>query len=277
MDERFAGFAAEARVECGPLTDAQRNDKRAEIDALVAHAYGLTEDELRFIFTDFTENAVTPRLPGKGPGMVRAVVKGIAEMTSRQPRFTPLGSSYELVDNDVFGSHEQALEWLANTYVDPLNVATGYVSLEGLDALAKIVTGRVGGGRLLIGATPLSESLTGPVSETVAGRFEQSVNALGRQRDFSAFPAARRAVLERVTGFIEAGNVEVRRYARGFLHGKAYIFGDFDGRTTGYRRGPGFFGQPHLWRPGVQPRTGDGALPTQRGRDGLGLVPTPVG
>ena len=154
-------------------------------------------------------------------------------MTSRQPRFTPLGSSYELVDNDVFGSHEQALEWLANTYVDPLNVATGYVSLEGLDALAKIVTSRVGGGRLLIGATPLSESLTGPVGETVAGRFEQSVSALGRQRDFSAFPAARRAVLERVTGFIEAGNVEVRRYARGFLHGKAYIFGEFDGRTTG--------------------------------------------
>lgn len=75
-------------------------------------------------------------------------------MTARQPRFTPLGSSYELVDNDVFGSHEQALEWLANTYVDPLNVATGYVSLEGLDALAKIVCNRVGGGRLLIGATP---------------------------------------------------------------------------------------------------------------------------
>ncbi len=38
----------------------QRNDMRAEIDALVARAYGLTEDELRFIFTDFTENAVSP-------------------------------------------------------------------------------------------------------------------------------------------------------------------------------------------------------------------------
>ena len=60
VDERFAGFAAEAGVEYGPLTDAQRNDMRAEIDALVAHAYDLTEDELRFIFTDFTENAVTP-------------------------------------------------------------------------------------------------------------------------------------------------------------------------------------------------------------------------
>ena len=60
VDERFAGFAAEVGVECGLQTDAQRDDRRAEIDALVARAYGLTEDELRFIFTDFTENAVTP-------------------------------------------------------------------------------------------------------------------------------------------------------------------------------------------------------------------------
>ena len=60
MDARFARFAAAAEVECGPLTDEQRNEMRAEIDALVAHAYNLTEDELRFIFTDFTENAVPP-------------------------------------------------------------------------------------------------------------------------------------------------------------------------------------------------------------------------
>ena len=60
VDERFADFAAAAGVEHGPLIADQRNDKRAEIDALVARAYGLTEDELRFIFTDFTENAVSP-------------------------------------------------------------------------------------------------------------------------------------------------------------------------------------------------------------------------
>ena len=58
VDDRFAEFAAEASVECGNLTPAQRNDMRAEIDAQVAHAYGLTADELRFIFTDFTQNAV---------------------------------------------------------------------------------------------------------------------------------------------------------------------------------------------------------------------------
>ena len=60
VDERFAEFASEAGVEYGPLTDADRSDMRAEIDALVACAYGLTEAELRFIFTDFTEKAVSP-------------------------------------------------------------------------------------------------------------------------------------------------------------------------------------------------------------------------
>ena len=60
LDGRFAEFAAKAGVEYGPLTDARRNDMRAEIDALVARAYYLTDDELRFIFTDFTENAVSP-------------------------------------------------------------------------------------------------------------------------------------------------------------------------------------------------------------------------
>ena len=60
VDERFSEFAVEAGVDCGPLTEAQRNDMRAEIDAVVARAYDLTIDELRFIFTDFTENAVSP-------------------------------------------------------------------------------------------------------------------------------------------------------------------------------------------------------------------------
>ncbi len=60
VDERFAGLAADVGVDYGPLTDAQHNDMRAGVDALVARAYGLTEDELRFIFTDFTENAISP-------------------------------------------------------------------------------------------------------------------------------------------------------------------------------------------------------------------------
>ncbi len=57
VDDRFADFAAEAGVEYGPLTDPQRDDMRAEIDALVAQGYGLDIDELQFIFTDFTLDA----------------------------------------------------------------------------------------------------------------------------------------------------------------------------------------------------------------------------
>ena len=60
VDKRYAEFAAEAGVECGSLGEARRQDLRAEIDALVARAYDLTKDELRFIFTDFTKNAVPP-------------------------------------------------------------------------------------------------------------------------------------------------------------------------------------------------------------------------
>ena len=147
------------------------------------------------------------------------------------------GSPYELVDNVNYGSHEQALAWLTEHYMGPLSVATGYVGLEGLDALARVATHRSDGGRLLIGAAPASEALLGPVGETVADRFEQSVSALRRQRDFSAFPAARRAVLERVTRFLQSDDVAVRRYVRRFLHGKAYIIGELS--DSGSPMGPG--------------------------------------
>ena len=142
---------------------------------------------------------------------------------------------YELVDNVAYGNHHQALEWLAEHYAGQLNVATGYVGLEGLDVLSKIGLGREQPIRLLIGAAP--EVLAGPPGETVTDRFEQSVSALRRQRDFSAFPASRRAVLERVTCFFESDNVAVRRYIRRFLHGKAYVIGQLN--DAGSPTGPG--------------------------------------
>ena len=149
----------------------------------------------------------------------------------------PPDGPFELVDNVEYGNHEQALAWLAGHYSGPLNVATGYVGLEGLDSLAQIAADRPGGGRLLVGAAPSSEALTGPASETAASRFERSAAALRRQRDFSAFPAARRAVLERVSRFIGSDDTEVRRYVRRFLHGKAYVIGELD--ESGAAPGPG--------------------------------------
>jgi hypothetical protein len=57
-DERFADFARANGVEVGPLTPAERDELRAEIDARVAHAWGLGAADLETIFADFTLDAV---------------------------------------------------------------------------------------------------------------------------------------------------------------------------------------------------------------------------
>ena len=58
-DERFADFAASTGVECGPLDEDEREGLRVEIDALVAQAWGVGEDDLGVIFADFTLDAVS--------------------------------------------------------------------------------------------------------------------------------------------------------------------------------------------------------------------------
>jgi hypothetical protein len=57
-DERFAEFAAATGVEYGPLDDDERATLRAEIDARVAKIWGLTNEELEIVFSDFTLDAV---------------------------------------------------------------------------------------------------------------------------------------------------------------------------------------------------------------------------
>lgn len=60
VDDRFAEFAKSVGVECEQLTPAERTRLRVEIDAQVAHAWNITQDELEVIFSDFTESAVSP-------------------------------------------------------------------------------------------------------------------------------------------------------------------------------------------------------------------------
>lgn len=105
-----------------------------------------------------------------------------------------------------------------------LSVATGYVDLGGLHHLAQIADGRAT--RLLLGAAPdpgLGARLP-PLD-----RFALQLDRLRGERDFSRFPPSRAAErLEAVGGWLERPEVEVRRYVREFLHGKAYLFGDGD-------------------------------------------------
>jgi hypothetical protein len=54
-DKRFATWAKTVGVECGPLQDGEKQDMIAELDAIVAHLYGLNEKQLVHIFETFHE------------------------------------------------------------------------------------------------------------------------------------------------------------------------------------------------------------------------------
>ncbi|MCC6222406.1 MAG: hypothetical protein IT201_02825 [Thermoleophilia bacterium] len=57
-DERFADFAEACGVEHGLLDAAERERLRVELDAWVAHAWGLDDEELELVLSDFTLDAV---------------------------------------------------------------------------------------------------------------------------------------------------------------------------------------------------------------------------
>lgn len=54
-DDRFADWAAAVGVSYGELEEDEKDDKIHELDAVVAHLYGLNEAQLRHIFETFHE------------------------------------------------------------------------------------------------------------------------------------------------------------------------------------------------------------------------------
>lgn len=54
-DERFAEWANAVGVECGPIDPIEKQDMINELDAVAAHLYGLSADQLTHIFETFHE------------------------------------------------------------------------------------------------------------------------------------------------------------------------------------------------------------------------------
>jgi len=54
-DERFADWARATGVACGPLPEAEKEAHLHELDAVVAHLYGLDEKQLVHVFETFHE------------------------------------------------------------------------------------------------------------------------------------------------------------------------------------------------------------------------------
>ena len=150
-----------------------------------------------------------------------------------------------LLDNLGDGTrHADALSYLLDDLPGRhgLSVATGYVNLGGLHHLA-VAVAEARKVRLLLGVAP-EPGLGGrlPVS-----RFDRALQGLAADRDLARFPPSRAAKrLVTLDGWLQRPEVEVRRYTRRFLHGKAYLFGDGgDARaalvTSANLTGPGLF------------------------------------
>lgn len=122
--------------------------------------------------------------------------------------------------------------------------------------------------RLLLGAepeAPLRAQADGrPLGVETRRGLEDLESQLADERN--ALPFSRQAADDvlRLARLLRRGSVEVRRYLKRFLHGKAYLF-----RGQGVIAGSANL---HLRRSRPQLRTGDRPVPAQRGCRSRGVV-----
>lgn len=113
-----------------------------------------------------------------------------------------------------------------------LDVATGYFNPEGFGILASRLE-RLGRIRLLLGAEPVPPPARPErhLGDPRGARFEAKLlrealdrtrGGLLRDRDRLAFARGTDQAIESLLGFLRSGKIEVRRYTKRFLHGKAF-------------------------------------------------------
>ncbi|MCE2941458.1 MAG: helicase-related protein [Gemmatimonadota bacterium] len=146
----------------------------------------------------------------------------------------------EFIDNRQGNTLESALrarlEHLAATLVQPVDVdiVTGYFNAEGFGRIAASLS-RAGRVRLLLGAEPVpppaqpDRRLGDPRGERfqiklLKEALARTERGLLHDRDRLLFAPTTDAAIEQLLDFLRSGRIEVRRYTRRFLHGKAYIF-----------------------------------------------------
>jgi len=155
----------------------------------------------------------------------------------------------EFVDNRDGNTLAAALrghiDWAHAAYREPLSlaVATGYFNAEGFAELAEQLDG-LAGVRLLLGAEPTFPPkreihLPGqPRGERLqqarlAAALRDADAGIRQDRNLLEFSQRTHAGIERLLAHLRSGKLEVRRYERSFLHGKAFVFSNGDGVIAG--------------------------------------------
>jgi hypothetical protein len=155
----------------------------------------------------------------------------------------------EFIDNsrgnnllDALRSH---IDWLILTYREPveLSIATGYFDPEGfamiIDKLAALKKTK-----LLLGAEPIpppAKPKRKPGepkgekydAELIKHTLQLNERGLYDDRNLMEFSPKMDDCIKKLIDFLESGKVEVRRYEKRFLHGKAYIFSTDEGVIAG--------------------------------------------
>lgn len=123
-----------------------------------------------------------------------------------------------VIDNQQHTMADVLRRVLATHAGRSLDVATAYFNIGGWQLLQEGLSS-LGNFRLLIGAEPETGADLG-VREVGA----KPVRGLIRDLEAELFNAATLRVVEDLIAFLQRDNVEVRRYTKGFLHAKCYLF-----------------------------------------------------
>ena len=154
----------------------------------------------------------------------------------------------EFVDNretKLVVALNEHLDWLHETYREPveISIATGYFNPEGFALIADKLK-RLAHVRLLLGAEPIpppAQPLRMPGDpppdrfemEQVKEALKKNEAGLERDRNLLEFTPKTDTAIHRLLDFLASGKIEVRRYERAFLHGKAYLFDSEEGVIAG--------------------------------------------
>ena len=162
-------------------------------------------------------------------------------------------------------------------------IATAYFNPGGFSLLAGELE-RVPCVRLLLGAEPLAQMparqplTTGGPRErkrsAVRRALEGHARSIAEDRDLLGFEDAADANARRLIEWLRSGRVQVKRYEKGFLHGKAFIV--LPGGRRRRRRHRRLI-ELHLRRPRAQRRAQPRLVPALRRRTGPRLVRRPLG
>lgn len=148
-------------------------------------------------------------------------------------------------ENTLAKALQEHLSWVDETYANPisLSVATGYFNPEGFCLLSDPLE-KLSGIRLLLGAEPIA-SHSAPTRKPgdprgdayekrlIENALQSLESSLARDRNMLGFSPDTTKDLQYLIDFLNSDKIEVKRYEKRFLHGKAYVFGDKEGVIVG--------------------------------------------